>query len=130
MIASIRVGNSAGLVTTTAGNDLVHTLGTNRANVRRSAIIRRILAYNNTVGNVTLQFGTLNTTPAFVQYIPTLLALTGFDNEWDENDLPQVVFSVLATVPDIPANNRQGDIYVLASGAAVLVIVELEEFGS
>jgi hypothetical protein len=33
-------------------------------------------------------------------------------------------------VPDIPANNRQGDIYVLASGAAVLVIVELEEFGS
>lgn len=129
-LASIRVGNSVGMVITTAGNDLVHTLGTNRSNVRRSAIIRKILAYNNTGGNVTLQFGTLNGTPAFVQYLPTLLALNGLDNEWNEQDLPIVEFSVLNTVPLVAANDRVGNIFVVAAVAGVLVSLEIEEFGT
>jgi hypothetical protein len=132
MIASIRVANSAGLVTTTAGPDLVHTLGTNRSNVRRSAIIRKILAYNNTGGNVTLQFGSRDgqAVPVFVAYLPTLLVLNGLDNDWQEVELPAIIFSVVAPVPLVAVNVREGNIWVQASAVGVLVTLELEEFGS
>lgn len=124
--------NNQGLITTTAGNDLVHVLGTNRSATagRRSGIITKILAYNNVGANVTLQFGTLDTVPAFHAYLPTLLALNGLENIWDETMLPPVEFSVLNTVPNVAANNRIGDIYVVSSIAGVLLSIELKEFGS
>jgi hypothetical protein len=129
MRASVRKGNSVGLVTTTGGNDLVHTLGVGLNMVARTAIIRKILAYNNTGGNVTLQFGTLDAAamPAFVQYLPDLLALNGLENIWNEVDLPATEFSV---DPQALALGRAGNIFVLASAALVLITIEVEEFGS
>lgn len=126
----LRKGNSVGLITATAGNDLVHILGTGRTNaVRRTAIIRKILAWNNTGGNVTVQFGTRDSAaaPAFVQYLPDLLVLNGVDNVWNEWDLPAVEFSVVNLAL---ANGREGNIYLLASAANVLVSIELDEFGA
>ena len=134
--ASIRKPNSVGIVTTTGtalvpAADLVHTLGTNRSGVTRTAIIRKILAYNNTGGNVLLQFGTrdLAAVPAFVQYLPDLLALNGLENVWEEGELPAVEFSVL-TLP--LALGREGNIYVSSLGVAagVLVTIEVDELGS
>jgi len=56
----VRKAGNAGLVTTTGGNDLTHTMPTGR-----TGKIVKILAYNNTGANVTLQFGTLDrATPA------------------------------------------------------------------
>jgi hypothetical protein len=131
--ASIRKPNNAGIVTTTAGNDLVHTLGTNRSGVRRTAIIRKIMVWNNTGNAVTLRFGTRDTTapvPLFVQYLPTLKALNNVDNEWEEKDIPALEFSVVNTVPPVAANNREGNIYVVASVAGVMLSLEIDEYGS
>ncbi|MFA5401496.1 MAG: hypothetical protein WC359_13685 [Dehalococcoidia bacterium] len=121
--------NSEGLVVSTAANDLVHTLGVNRSGVSRTAVIKKVLIYNNTGGNVTVQFGTLDlaAVPNFVAYLPTLLVLNGMDNAWTEAELPAVEFTPvdLALV-----NGRTGDIYLLASAAGIVVSVEIEEFGS
>ena len=129
MRISIRKGNSGGLITTTAGNDLVHTLGINRSGVARTAIIRKILAYNNTGGDVTLQFGTRDSAavPNFVQYLPDLLALNGLENAWLETEIPAVEFSVNTGAL---VAGREGNIYLLASAALVLVTIEVEEFGA
>jgi len=128
--AYIISGGNAGLVATTGGNDLLHTMaiastpGTTGA---RSAAISKIMAYNNTGANVTLQFGTLNRAgaPAFVQMIPTLVAINTLDNEWDEEDIP---FYEFMSWPQLTAAGRTGDIYVLASAAAVLVAIELKVY--
>lgn len=134
--AGVRKPNSAGLVVTTGtvgvpAADLVHTLGTNRSGVRRSAIIRKIMAYNNTGGNVPLQFGTQDSAavPNFVQLLPDLLALNGLDNIWEEDEIPAVEFTVNRSVG---VAGREGNIYVSSLGAAagVVVVLEVEEFGS
>lgn len=129
MIASIRKPNSAGLVVTTAGNDLVHTLGANRSGATRTAIIKKILAYNNTGGNVTLQFGTQDNAvaPAFVQLLPELVAINGLENVWTEDGIPAVEFSVDTTAG---AAGAEGNVYVLASAAGVNVRIEVEEYGA
>jgi len=126
---SIRKANNAGLVTTTAVFDLVHTPGINRSAVQRTAIIRKIIAYNNTGAGVTLQFGTsdLSAIPLFVQLLPDLLALNTVDNIWTEADLPPVEFSAVALAL---ANGRNGLVYVLGSAAGVIIRAEIEEFGS
>jgi len=127
---SIRKGNSAGLITTTAGNDLVHTLSINRSGIPRTAVIRKIFAYNNTGGPETIQFGTRDFTagvPLFVQYLPDILVLNGVENIWTEEDIPAVEFSVVTLAL---ANGREGNIYLLASAAAILVSIEVEEWGS
>ena len=126
----VKAGN-AGLVTTTAGNDLCHTIGVASIlnTIARSAIITKIMAYNNTGAPVTLQFGTLNRNPAgaaFVQLLPTLVAINTLDNEWAEDEIPAVEFM---SWPQLTAAGRTGDIYVLASAAAVLVQIEVREFG-
>lgn len=130
----IRMANSAGLVVSTGtaavpAADLLHTLGTNRSNIRRSAYIRKILVYNNTGGNVPLQFGTLTNAAVFAQLLPDLVAINGLENEWNEHELPCVEFSPDRTAG---AGGVTGDIYVESLGAAagVLVILEVEEFGT
>jgi hypothetical protein len=124
--ASIRKPNSAGLVLSTAGPDLVHTLGINRSGIFRSAIICKIMAYNNTGADVLLQFGTIDAVPAFVQYLPDLLAVNGLDSEWGETEIPVVEFSL---VNQVGAAFRAGNIWLQASDVGVLVIIEVAEFG-
>lgn len=132
MRKGIRIANSAGLVTTTAGPDLVHTLSqytTAQGNVtQRSAIIRKVLAYNNTGANATLIFGTRDRAgaPAFVALMPALLAINTFDNEWEETDLPAVEFRPNRA---LLAAGREGNIWVQASAVGVLFVIEIEEIG-
>jgi len=120
----IRKAGNAGLVTATGGNDLLHTMPSGR-----TGKIVKIMAYNATGANVTLQFGTLDraTPAAFVQLLPTLVAINGFDNVWEEDEIPSVEFASNATTG---ANGRTGDIYVLASAAGVVVSIEVEEEGA
>lgn len=125
--ASIRKANSAGLVTATAGPDLLHTLSTNRSGVTRSAIIRKVLAYNNTGANITIQLGTITAVPAFVALLPVLLVINGMENIWQEGELPCVEFSVVNLAG---ANFRAGNIYLQASAVGVVVSIETEEYGS
>ncbi len=127
----VKAGN-AGLVATTTGNDLLHTLpiaSTVNVTAPRSAVITKVMVYNNTGANVTLQLGTLNRNPAgaaFVQLIPTILAINGIDTEWAEADLPAVEF---ISWPQLTAAGRTGDIYVVGSAIGVQVIIEVREFG-
>ena len=127
--ASIRKPNSVGLITPDGLNQLVHTLAVNRSGVSRTAIIRKILCYNNTGANITLQFGTqdLVAVPNFVQYLPDLVALNTLDNVWEEVEIPAVEFSILNLEG---ALGREGNIYLLASAALALVSVEVDELGS
>jgi hypothetical protein len=124
--ASIRKPNSVGLVLSTAGPDLVHTLGISRSGIPRTAIIRKIMAYNNTGADVLLQFGTVDAVPAFVQYLPDLLAVNGLDSEWGETDIPVVEFSL---VNQVGVAFRAGNIWLQSNDVGVLVIIEVEEFG-
>jgi len=127
----VKAGNQ-GLVNSTAGNDLLHTLpvaAVLNQTGPRSASISKIMAYNNTGGNVTLRFGTLDRNPAgaaFVQLLPTLVAINTFDNEWMESEIPFVEF---ISWPVATAAGRTGDIYVITSAAAVLVSIEVKEYG-
>lgn len=122
-----RKANNAGLVTTTvvATGNLCHTLPTGR-----SARITKIMAYNNTGGNVTLQFGTWDRTPAgglFVALLPIFVAIDTLDNEWMETEIPVVEWQNNTT----PTNaGRTGNIYVVASAANVVLALEVEEIGA
>lgn len=132
MRKGIRIPNSGGLITTTAGPDLVHTLSqysTAGGNVTvRSAIIRKIMAYNNTGANVTLIFGTRDRTgaPAFVALMPAFVVINALDNEWEEVNIPAVEFKINRA---LLAAGREGNIWVQASAGAVLLVLELEEIG-
>ena len=135
MRTGIRKPNSAGLVTTTGtaavpAADLVHTLGTNRSGVRRSAVIRKILAYNNTGGDLAIQIGTQDNSviPLFVQLMPDILLLNGFDTTLNEWEIPAVEFAVDT---GLLVAGAEGNIYVSSLGAAagVLLVLEVEEFG-
>jgi hypothetical protein len=132
MRKGIRIPNSGGLITTTAGPDLVHTLSqytTAGGNVTvRSAIIRKIMAYNNTGANVTLIFGTRDRTgaPAFVPLMPAFVVINALDNEWEEVNIPAVEFKINRA---LLAAGREGNIWVQASAGAVLLVLELEEIG-
>lgn len=127
---AIRKAGNEGLVATTGAGteDLLHTLPVSTApRGPRSAIITKILAYNATGANVTLQFGTRDrTVPAanFVALFPLLVAIDPFDNPWTEVEIPAIEFISNRTVG---ANGRTGDIYVLASAALVQVIIEILE---
>ena len=124
----IRKANNAGLVVTTAGPDLLHTIP-----IGRSFIVRKIMAYNPNAFNIALQFGTLNNAaiPAFVQVFPELVALGApipIDSEWTEFDLPNIEFMLNSLAAP---NGRSGDLYVqetLAAGVNIEIICELEEF--
>lgn len=128
-IVGIRKANNQpiaarGLVTTTAGPDLCHTLPTGR-----TARIRKIMAYNNTGAGVTLIFGTQTNAvaPGWIPLLPTLLAINGLENVWLEEDLPPVEF-----VPDTSAlaAGLTGNILVQASAVGVLIRLEIEEIGA
>ena len=118
----VKPGN-AGLVTTTGGGvaDLCHTLSLNR-----SLIIAKIMAYNVTGANVTLQFGSMNrAVPAvFVALLPILVAINGLDNEWLEEEIPAVEFM---SWPVVTVAGRTGNVLVVGGAAGVVVQIEVKE---
>ncbi len=134
---SFREAGNAGMVTTTGGGvyDLLHTIPLttlqNQTFPARTFCIRKVMWYNNTGANVTLQLGTVSATPAFVQLLPDIYALNGFDGELGEADLPFVEFCAVAAAA-AAAVRYDGNAYVLDSGAAggVLVSIEVETFGA
>lgn len=131
-IIGLRKGGNAGMVTTTGGNDLLHTIKISTAQQTTFSlafVIRKIMWYNNTGGNATLQIGTLSGTPAFVQLLPTITAINTFDGEIDEKSLPMVRFQSTTTV-GVAATQRNGNAYVLCSAVGVLVAIEVEEYGT
>lgn len=118
------IANNQGMFTTTAGNDLLHDLPAGR-----SCIITKIMAYNNTAGNRTLTFGTLDRNPAgaaFVQLLPIFVALVGLDNVWTEEQIPPFEFVNDTTAT---AAGRVGDIYVVSDVLGVDVSLEVVEYG-
>lgn len=132
----IRKPNNAGLVITTAApalGDLLHTMPIMTVQAvtfpSRSYVIRKIMWSNNTGVNTTLIIGTNNATPAFVQILPTIAALTGFDGELTELELPAVEWlSFTATQP--AATRFNGNCYVVCPVAGVLILLEVEELGA
>lgn len=128
----IKAGN-AGVVPMTAGNDLLHTMPTRAIAGPRTARIFKIMCYNVSGANRTLQFGTLDRNPAgaaFVALLPIFVAINGIDNEWLETEIPAVEWRSDETPT---AAGRVGDIYVLCDAvgaAAATVQIEVEEFGA
>lgn len=130
----IRKPGNAGLVNpTTGGNDLLHTIAlttiAQQTFPARSFVIRKIMWYNNTGANATIRIGTLNATPIFVDLLPTILALNGFDGELTEEELPAVEFISVSAVA-AAAVRFNGNAYVLTSVAGLMVACEVEEFGA
>ena len=122
----IRKENNAGLVTTTAGPDLCHTMPVaNPTTVK----IRKIMWSNNTGANQTLIFGTQdNLAPAgWVPLLPTITCINGFDGELTEEELPEVEF-IIDRRAAVATPGMTGDIFVQASAAGILVRLEVEEF--
>lgn len=121
-LPGIIMGNNQGVFTLTGGNDLIHDLPTGR-----KAVIRKILCYNPNGANVTLQFGTLDATPAFVALMPIFVAIGTLDNPWTEDEIPYFEFELNTSAG---AAYRLGDIYCLASAANPTLSLEIEELGA
>lgn len=130
----IRKAGNAGLVNpTTGGNDLLHTISlttiAQQTFPARTFVIRKIMWYNNIGANATIRIGTLNGTPIFVDLLPTIFALNGFDGQLTEEELPAVEF--IAASPLAAVGIRfNGNAYVLTSVAGLMVAVEVEEWGA
>jgi len=131
----IRKAGNAGLVTTTAAavGDTLHTLPVRLAvgQGTRTAIIRKIMAYQNTGANQALFIGTRTNVPGFVQVLPTLIAINGVETIWQELEIPAFEFTNDTTAG---AAGRTGDICVIAGAigvpvAGTLIMIEVEEIG-
>ena len=119
----IRKPNNAGLVITTAGPDVVHTIPT--ANPT-TVIIRKIMWSNNTGIGGTLIFGTQDNVaaPGWIPLLPTITCLNGFDGEIREEDLPEIEFSFNAAVGVL---GTTGNILVqVAPAGAIGILIRLE----
>lgn len=121
----VRKANNAGMVDINAAltSTLLHTLPTG---IPATAKVRKVLAYNNTGGNVRLRLGYVTLAAAFVQTIPDLLCLAGFENVWTEEDLPNYEFRPDTT----PVTGTLGDIFGQITACAaneVSVLLELDE---
>jgi hypothetical protein len=131
MRIGIRKANNAGLLITTAGPDLLHTIqlvtSNNMSVPNKTVVIRKILWYNNTGASVTLIFGTrdLAVAPAFVALFPTMVAFNGLPEAVQEADIPAIEFTRNNAAL---AAGRSGDIYVQASAVGVVIALEVEEF--
>ncbi len=121
-LPGVKMANNQGVFALTAGNDLIHLLSTGR-----KAVIRKILCYNSLGVNVTLQFGTLDATPAFVALLPIYVAIATLDNQWGEDEIPYFEFEFNTSAGGA---RRLGDIYCLASAALPTLSLEVEEFSA
>lgn len=82
--------------------------------VGRTVILRKIMCYSN-VGNCVVDIG-VGLAPVFANIIPSIFVLNGFDNEWTEDQIPEV---------EVNAN-----LTVQSTIALVQVQVEVEEIGT
>lgn len=116
----VRIANNQGLVTTTAGPDLVHDMPTaNPTTVK----IRKIFWSNNTGANETIIFGTQTNAAVWVPLLPTITCINGFEGAIPEEEIPDVEFAVDGTV----GAGTTGDIMVQASAVGILIRMEVEE---
>lgn len=120
----VRKPNNAGLVVTTAGPDLLHTIP-----LLRTVKVVKVMWYNNTGALANIILGTVdNAVPAgWVPLFPTIACVNTFDGELEEALCPDIEF----------INDRQagalgmtGSIWVQGSVAGILVRLEVEEFGA
>ena len=113
-----------GLLTTTAGPDLMHTMPTVDDT---TVIIRKIFWYNNTGAQETLIFGTQDNTvgAAWIPLFPTINCVNTMDGQLTELELPEIEFVVDTRAG---AAGRTGDILVQATAVGILVRLEVEEF--
>jgi hypothetical protein len=119
----ILIPNNAGLVTTTAGPDLVHTLSTGR-----TLKIRKVFWYNGTGGLATIILGTRDraAAPVFVPLFPTIACVNN-QHDWVPGEgVVDVEFAVLAPAT---AAGLEGNVWVQASVAGILLRLSVEEFG-
>ena len=119
----IRKANNAGLVLTTAGPDLCHTMPVATPTTVK---IKKIMWYNNTGALENLIFGTQdNVAPAgWVPLFPAIACVNTFDGELTEQELPDIEFVVDTQAG---ALGQTGDIFVQASAAGILIRLEVEE---
>ncbi len=127
----LRKAGNGGLVVGTAAatGDVLHTMPTRAIAGLRSAIILKIMCYNNTGAGVTLQFGTLDRNPAgaaFVALLPIFFALNGLDNVWQEEEIAAIEW---ISSEALTAAGRTGDIRCVTGAAGVTLAIEIEEFG-
>jgi hypothetical protein len=115
-----RKANNAGLVTTTAGPDLCHTLP-----LGRTVKIKKVMWYNNTGAAQTLIFGTQTNVAGWVPLFPTINCVNTMDGELMEWELPDVKFQFDTTA----AAGTTGNILVQGSAVGILVRLEVEELG-
>jgi hypothetical protein len=116
-MALLRRSGSAGLVTATAGPDLLHLLP-----VGRSLRVVKIVAFNNTGADVLFQLGTVNNAGAFVPLLPQMLAIDTMENIWNEDDIPAVEFQLTTFAP-----GSTGSVYLQSAAVGIILCIEVEE---
>ncbi len=84
----------------------------------RSAVIKRLLFWNNAAGNTTLSIGT-GAGAGFAAALVPLVTLNGLNGVFDEDDLPQEEF--FADITAFPL--------ALAGGSSIDIQVEVAERG-
>lgn len=117
----VRKANNQGLVTTTAGIDLVHDLPVQNPTTVK---VLKIMWSNLTGANVQLVFGTTTNAGVLVPMLPTIQAINANHDVIDEWSLPTIEWA-----PNTAAGaaGLTGDVVVQGSAAGVLIRVEVEE---
>lgn len=66
----------------------------------RTVIVRKVYIWNNTGANAQVQIGTggVAPPPAWAALYPVFYALNGFDNQWLEDEIPEVEVNANLTV--------------------------------
>lgn len=134
----IKLRGTAGLVSIVAAINMgagvsnasvLHTLSAGKR-----AIIRKVMWSNRTAGNTMLRIGYNSLAVTFVQCLPDIEMVAGFDGELNVMDIPICGNNPLGFCPDTtPLTGTTGTIMggAVASAAApndVQVTIEVEEF--
>jgi len=109
----IRKSSSVITIAAAATPETLYTRTTGGQNPR-TVILRKVIAFSD-VGNAVLDIGT-GLAAAFANIIPSLAVINNVDNEWAEDEIPEV---------EVGAN-----LTVQSSVLGVQVQVEVEEIGS
>jgi len=86
-VASPRVNITVGGAVGAAIPTLLYALGTGR-----TALLKKVTAYNGQAADTVLQIGTGADAASFAPEIPARRCIAGFDNNWNEEELPNHKF--------------------------------------